>query len=73
MALDLAWLASLHEAKRLRLVTGAGLQGVVHMNGDPEALVNELIRLAAVGQHCEAMAGDRPARRVASVVREAKS
>lgn len=51
--IDFAWLRSLHEHKRLRLTTGMGMAGTVHMGGSPEAMVSHLIRLAEVGQKLE--------------------
>lgn len=51
--LDLDWLENLHANKRLELSPSVGLAGVVHLNRDPQALVDELIRLARVGQAVE--------------------
>jgi hypothetical protein len=51
--IDFDHLKALHEAKRLRLVTTVRMQGVVTLNDDPDLMVRELIRLAAIGQRTE--------------------
>jgi hypothetical protein len=51
----------LRVAKRVRLVTTEGdVQGLVHMEQDPDALAAEIIRLARVGAMAEhaALVGD---------------
>lgn len=52
--LDLDELERLHRTKRLRLVTtNEEMQGHVHVDGSPAALVHELLRLARLGQAVE--------------------
>jgi hypothetical protein len=55
MVLDVDQLAALHEHKRLRLATTIGAQGFVDLDGDPDRLVRELLRLARMGQRVEAV------------------
>lgn len=55
--IDFDWLVGIHAAKRLRLATSEGMAGVVHMDGNPQALVSELIRLAIIGQKAEQLIG----------------
>lgn len=69
----LAALHALHSKNRFRLATGAGLEGVAHLNGDPQALVAELIRLASFGAHVEAEAQAAPNRKAVTVVRAARA
>lgn len=63
-------LAELHRTQRLRLATTVGKQGWAHADGDPDALVGELIRFARIGALASAIALDRPRRRIGAVVRE---
>lgn len=63
MSLDLNQLLQIHATKRLRLATTVGMQGFVHVDNDPDALVRELIRLAKIGQEAEAQAVPTPRRR----------
>lgn len=53
MALNFDQLDQMHTAKRLRLVTTVGAQGFVDLDGNPGALVVELLRLARIGQQLE--------------------
>lgn len=55
MPLDVDQLVSLHHSKRLRLATTVGVQGFVNLDGDPELLISELLRLAKMGQRVEAV------------------
>lgn len=55
MPLDVDQLVVLHEQKRLRLATTIGRQGFVDIDGDPELLITELLRLAKMGQRVEAV------------------
>lgn len=55
MSLDFDHLRRLHASKRLRLATTVGMQGFVHVDGNPDALVLELIRLAEIGQRTEVL------------------
>lgn len=57
--IDFAWLRATHAAKRLQLVTGVGLTGTVQIDGDAQAFVAELIRLAEIGQKLEIQTGER--------------
>ena len=58
--IDFDELRELHATKRLRLVTTVRAQGYVTLGDDPDLMVRELIRLAAIGQRYEA--GDIPRR-----------
>ena len=53
MTLNVDQLIELHQEKRLRLVTTVGAQGYVEIDGDPERLVVELLRLAKAGERLE--------------------
>ncbi|MDB5447601.1 MAG: hypothetical protein JWQ97_2918, partial [Phenylobacterium sp.] len=57
----------------LRLAFSVGLSGQIHIDGDPQAAVSELLRLARTGAIAEAAARANPARRVHAVVTEARS
>ena len=70
--IDFDWLTTTHVAKRLYLATGHGLQGFIHLNGDREAMVTELIRLARIGQYCEQTAISDPTRMISHAVDQAQ-
>lgn len=65
--LDVEELARLTYAKRLRLTTSSGLSGVVHRGGDPDLVVGDLIRLAAIGQAFIGAAFADPGRTLRSI------
>lgn len=71
--MDLDDLASIHAVKRLFLATGVGLQGFIHLNGDREAMVDQLIRLARIGQYCERKAIEDPTRLLRQAVDESQN
>ena len=51
--IDFDWLKELHSRKPLQLSFTVGMAGQVHLNGSPQALVTELLRLAEIGQKLE--------------------
>lgn len=55
---DLIGLVHLHLNKRLLLTTSRGLSGVAHLDGDPDALVSEILRLAKLGADLELVLAD---------------
>ncbi len=55
-------LRRLHAEKRFRLAFSVGLSGQAHLDGDPQALVTEVLRLAHIGAVAEAEHPDTPAR-----------
>ena len=46
-------LIGVHRQKLLRLAFSVGLSGQVHVDGDPQAAVSELLRLARLGAQAE--------------------
>jgi hypothetical protein len=66
-------LVGLHRQKLFRLAFSVGFSGQATLDGDPQALVSELLRLARTGAIAERAAADDGARRVNAVVREAAS
>jgi hypothetical protein len=69
--LDLEQLEDVHAVKRLRLAFTAGQSGQVDLEGDAQALVAELIRLAKFGVRVRQVAECQPKARAATVVRQA--
>lgn len=69
--LDLDELGRLVAERRLRLQATLGETATGHVNGDPDALVAELLRLARIGMGVGRVAVDQPKRRVGGVVDEA--
>ncbi|MGZ9202338.1 MAG: hypothetical protein ACXW3D_11565 [Caulobacteraceae bacterium] len=61
-----------HRMGRFHLVTtvagDGGKPGVAHINQDPIAMVDELLRLAMLGAHTEGAADANPNQRVSSVL-----
>jgi hypothetical protein len=60
MALDIAQLQRLRTDQRLRVVKTIGAQQYLTLDDDPDALVRELCRLAAIGQGVEIAALSSP-------------
>ncbi len=64
-------LVQVHVNKRLELAFTVGREGHAYLNGSPQALVTELLRLARTGAVAEQAASQTPAARVGGVVRAA--
>jgi len=64
-------LIGIHRQKLLRLAFSVGLSGQVHIAGDPQAAVSELLRLARVGAEAELTARAAGETTVRTLVRDA--
>lgn len=64
-------LIGVHRQKLLRLAFSVGLSGQVHFQGDPQAAVSELLRLARLGAIAELTGRAAGATTVRALVRDA--
>ena len=70
---ELLELEKLRRSKLLRLTTHQGMQGFVHRNGDPDALVADLLRLAVFATEIRQLAELDPTTPAADLVRYAET
>lgn len=66
-------LIGIHRQKLLRLAFSVGMSGQAHLQGDPQALVSELLRLARTGAIAELEAKVKGTKPVRIVVSDARS
>lgn len=65
-------LVRLHLKKLFRLAFSVGLEGQANLQGDPQLLVTELLRLARIGAMAEEECGVDPATSVATLTGAAR-
>lgn len=69
--LDLEMILQLHATHGLHLGKPTPIPWALHIGGERETLVTELLRLARLGQAVQAIAAAHPRKEVRSAVREA--